>query len=160
MLTDIQIDAGDARLVADKLTAEDIDKLVGVMKLFFQGLEEKYNYDWATKLAELDDSTGSARIAAQVAACIIEMEGLGFGVSSLQGGSDALYYKEKEDYAQYILIVHTKFYAIPSEFTQYSLSRTTRAGGTTGTAFSQRVEPASGFTISERRARRASRRRY
>lgn len=158
MLTAEQITAGHARLVANKLVAEDVDKLTGVMRMFFQDLETKYGYDWRTLLTALDDGSDTARTAAQVAACIIEMEALGFGVSSLQGGSDALYYKEKDEYWQYVVIVHTKFYTLPPEFTSYPLSRRTTAGGTTGTAFSQRVEP-RGFGISERSARRYSRRR-
>lgn len=160
MLTKAQIDAGATRLSASKLTAEDVDKLVGVLRMFFEGLEEKYSYDWRTKLTALDDSGDVARTAAQVAACIIEMEALGFGVSSLQGGSDALYYKEKDEYWQYVVLVHTKFYALPSEFTQYSLARRTSTG-TTGTAFSERVEPLR-MGITERAARRpySSRRRW
>lgn len=159
MLTAEQITAGTARLVASKLTTVDVDKLVGVMRMFFQDLETKYGYDWRTKLEALDDAGDTAKTAAQVAACIIEMEALGFGVSSLQGGSDALYYKEKDEYWQYVVLVHTKFYTLPPEFTSYPLSRRSSAGGTTGTAFSQRVEP-HGFGISERSARRYSRRRY
>jgi hypothetical protein len=153
MLTKVQIDAGATRLAANKLTPEDVDKLVGVMRMFFEDLEPKYGYDWKTKLLALDDSGDTARTAAQVAACIDQMEALGFGVSSLQGGSDALYYKEKDEYWQYVILVHTKFYTLPSEFTQYPLSRRSLAGGTTGTAFSQRVEP-FGMGISERSIRR------
>lgn len=158
MLTTDQIDAGATRLSSGKLTTEDVDKLVGVMRMFFQDLETKYGYDWRTKLTELDDNADSARTAAQVAACVNQMEDLGFGVSSLQGGSDALYYKEKDEYWQYVIIVHTKFYTLPSEFTTYSLSRRSSTG-VSGTAFSQRVEP-RGFHISERTARGLSRRRF
>lgn len=158
MLTPDEITAGATRLSAGKLTTEDVDKLVGVMRMFFQDLETKYGYDWRTKLEALDDTSDTARTAAQVAACIDKMEELGFGVSSLQGGSDALYYKEKDEYWQYVIIVHTKFYTLPSEFTTYPLGR--KSGTTTsGTAFSQRVEP-RGFHISERTARGLSRRRF
>lgn len=153
MLTKAQIDAGATRLAANKLTTEDVDKLVGVMRMFFEDLEPKYGYDWKTKLLALDDSGDTARTAAQVAACINQMEALGFGVSSLQGGSDALYYKEKDEYWQYVILVHTKFYTLPLEFTQYPLSRRTHAGGTTGTAMSHRVEH-GGLDFSERNFRR------
>ena len=153
MLTEDEITAGTARLSSGQLVPEDVDKLVGVMRLFFTDLETKYSYDWRTKLEELNDLSDTAKTAAQVAACIIKMEGLGFGVSSLQGGSDALYYKEKDEYWQYVAIVHTKFYTLPSEFSQYPLSRRgANAGGVTGTAFSQRVE-GNGFAITERNAR-------
>jgi hypothetical protein len=153
MLTKDQIDAGVTRLSANKLTPEDVDKLVGVMRMFFEGLEDKYGYDWRSKLLALDDGGDTARTAAQVAACINEMEALGFGVSSLQGGSDALYYKEKDEYWQYVVLVHTKFYPLPAEFTQYPLSRRSLAGGNTGTVMSERVEPRF-MGISERGLRR------
>jgi hypothetical protein len=159
MLTPTEITVGATRLIANKLTTQDVDKLVGVMRMFFTDLEVKYGYDWRTKLTALDDSADTAHTAAQVAACIDKMEALGFGVSSLKGGSDALSYAEKDEYWQYVVIVHTKFYTLPSEFTTYQLSRRSSAGGTTGTAFSHRVEP-RGFGISERTARRFSRRRY
>lgn len=159
MLTAAQITEGTARLDTGRLTAPDVDKLVGVMRMFFSDLETKYSYDWRTKLEELDDTSDDAKTAAQIAACIIKMEELGFGVSSLQGGSDALYYKEKDEYWQYVVIIHTKFYVLPSEFSNYSLSRRSSAGGRSGTAFSTRVEP-RGFGISERSARRRSQRRY
>lgn len=159
MLTEVEIAAGNSRLELGKLTSTDTDKLVGVMRMFFQDLEAKYGYDWRTKLTALDDNSDTAKTAAQIAACIIKMEALGFGVSSLQGGSDALFYKEKDEYWQYVVIVHTKFYTLPPEFTTYPLSRRTSAGGQSGTAFSQRVEPSS-MHISERSARRWNRRRY
>lgn len=159
MLKEVEIAEGDSRLGLDKkLLPSDIDKLVGVMRMFFTDLETKYGYDWRTKLEALDDTSDTAQTAAQVAACIIKMEGLGFGVSSLQGGSDALFYKEKDEYWQYVIIVHTKFYTLPTEFSQYPLSRRSSAGGVTGTAFSHRVEPRF-MGISERTARGFSRRR-
>lgn len=158
MLTKTQIDAGAARLESNKLTTEDVDKLVKVMRMFFQDLEVQYGYDWRSKLTALDDTGSEARTAAQIAACIIAMEDLGFGVSSLQGGSDALYYKEKDEYWQYVVIVHTTFYTLPPEFTTYPLSRR-GSFPKTGTAMSCRVEPNS-MAISERTARKYSRRWY
>lgn len=158
MLTEAEIAAGSSRLGTDKkLLPTDVDKLVGVMRMFFMDLETKYGYDWRTKLLALDDSADTAQTAAQIAACIIKMEGLGFGVSSLQGGSDALFYKEKDEYWQYVEIVHTKFYTLPFEFSQYPLSRRSSAGGKTGTMMSERVEPRS-FGITERGARTFARR--
>lgn len=166
MLTKTDIDDGHARLVAGKLTLEDVDKLVGVMKMFFQDLVDKYSYDWLTKLTALDDSAGTARIAAQIAACITKMEGLGFGVSSIGspgmqsgdtnsrgggGSSDGLYYKEKDEYFQYVIVVHTKFYALPPEFTTYPLARRTGISKS-GTAQSQRAER-GGFDFTERSRR-------
>ncbi len=157
MLTPEEITAGSTRLSSGQLTPEDVDKLVGVMRMFFTDLEVKYSYDWRTKLEALNDNADTAKTAAQVAACITKMEGLGFGVSSLQGGSDALYYKEKDEYWEYVKIVHTKFYTLPSEFTQYPLSRRTSTGQT-GTVHSTRVE-GNGFVISERNARGYTRNR-
>lgn len=175
MLTSEQIDAGVTRLESGKLTTEDVDKLVGVMRMFFEDLETKYGYDWRTKLLALDDTTETTRTAAQIGACINEMEALGFGVSSLGSpglqssdpankagsgsGADGLYYKEKDEYWQYVVIVHTKFYTLPLEFTTYSLGRRNLAGSVTGTAMSQRIER-GGFDISERGQRRFSRRRF
>lgn len=159
MLTEAEITAGSSRLEAGKLSTPDVDKVVGVMRMFFADLETKYGYDWRTKLTALDDTSDDSKTAGQVAACIIKMEALGFGVSSLQGGSDALYYKEKDEYWQYVVIIHTKFYVLPSEFSNYSLSRRSSAGGRSGTAFSTRVDiPRSG--ISERTARRRAGRRF
>lgn len=156
MLTPTDITAGATRLVAGKLIAQDVDKLVGVMRMFFQDLETKYGYDWRTKLTALDDTSDTAHTAAQVAACIDKTEALGFGVSSLQGGSDALYYKEKDEYWQYVIIVHTKFYTLPPEFTTYPLSRRTgAANGQSGTAMSHRVER-GGLDFTERGLRRRS----
>lgn len=171
MLTNADITSGATRLSSGQLTAEDVDKLVGVLRMFFQDLEEKYSYDWRTKLTDLNDNADTAHTAAQVAACIDKMEGLGFGVSSLGspglqsgdinnrgggGSSDGLYYKEKDEYWQYVTIVHTKFYALPPELSTYSLAR--RAGLVkSGTATSERVEPRS-FGITERGVRTFARR--
>ena len=173
MLTEAQITDGTARLVTGKLVATDIDKLVKVMRMFFQDLEVKYGYDWRSKLIALDDNADTNRTAAQVAACIISMEGLGFGVSSfgspgLQSGdsanrggggsSDGLYYKEKDEYWQYVVIVHTTFYTLPPEFGTYSLARRSLLAKS-GTAESERVER-GGFDFTERSFRRRSRRRF
>lgn len=156
MLTTAQIDAGAARLDTDKLRAEDIDKTVDVMKMFFQDLAS--DYDWATKLAGLDDAADTARKAAQVAACIIILEELGFGVAIMNGGRDAINFKEKDEYWQYVEIIHFKCgYTLPAVFTTYSLARKASTR-TSSTVYSDRVEPLSFGIGSERSSRRRYRR--
>lgn len=125
MLTQDQIDAGDDRLVAGKITAKDINKIVSAMRLFFYDLETLKKYKWADKLAELDDSADpdSQQVAAQCTGALIIMEELGFGVGSMNGGRDAISFKEKDEYWQYVAFIHTKFYELPVEFSQYSWGR-------------------------------------
>lgn len=135
MLTSTQISAGSDRLVGDKLTPVDVDSLVSVFKMFLADLETKYGYDLRGSLEALDDSQDSYQKAAQVAACLIKMEELGYGVAALTG---ELQYKEKDEYFQYVVIAFSKIYDIPIEWSQYEWKkRQTRR--VSSTVFTQRV---------------------
>lgn len=112
MLTSTQITAGAATLSSGKLTSDQIEKLIPVMRMFLADLEEKYSYDFEGKLEALNDTTTPGKKAAQVAACIIEMESLGFGVARLD---DRVKYEEKNDYLQYVVICLAQLYPIPKE---------------------------------------------
>lgn len=120
MLTAIQIQAGEDRLVNDKLTPVDVDSTVSILRMFCADLEVRYGYKFREKLEALDDSENGYQKAAQVAACLIIMEGLGFGVAALDG---ELKYKEKDDYAQYVTLIFSKLYPIPVEWSIYDLRR-------------------------------------
>lgn len=120
MLTAEQITAGENRLVSDKLTAVDVDSTVSILRMFFADLETRNSYQFRAKLEELDDSLDDYKKAAQVAACLIIMEGLGFGVAMLDG---ELKYKEKDDYSQYVVLIFSKLYPIPVELSNYDLRR-------------------------------------
>ncbi len=156
MLTSAQIALGAARLSSGRLTAVDVDQASSILSMdtFFGGLIDQYGYDFKTKLAEFDDTGNSDEIAAQIAACLIIMEELGFGVGAMDGGRDAIKFKEKEEYWQYVQIIFLKMYKLPAELTKYPLSRKAKQASS-GTAFSCRVEP-GGFRIgsSERSLRR------
>lgn len=137
MLNADQIQAGVNRLVANKLTPVDVDSLVSVFRMFLADLEKRYGYDLRGSLEALDDSADAYKKAAQVAACLIIMEGLGYGVAALSGN---LNYKEKDEYFQYVVISFSKIYNIPVEWSQYDLRR--RALGNprvSGTIYTQRV---------------------
>lgn len=116
MLTSAQISAGTARLTSGKLTQSDVDQLVSVFRMFFGSLETKYSYEFESKLEALDDTGNTELKTAQVAACIIKMEELGFGVASLTGSVN---YKEKDEYWQYVLIAFTKIYPLPDEMSKF-----------------------------------------
>ena len=116
MLTAAQITAGSARLESGKLSQSDVDQLVSVFRMFFGSLETKYSYQFESKLEDLDDTGNAEKKAAQVAACIIKMEELGFGVASLVG---ELNYKEKDEYQQYVIIAFSKLYPLPDEMSKF-----------------------------------------
>lgn len=122
MLTQAQITTGGTRLLTGKLKDTDVTKMITVFRMFLGDLEDKYDYDFDTKLRELDDTGSTGEKAAQVAACITEMEALGFGVAELTGG---LNYKEKSDYEQYVIIALSMIYAIPFELSRWDLRRRT-----------------------------------
>lgn len=123
MLTSAQIQAGRDRLVSDQLTALDVDQLVSIFRMFFGDLEEKYSYDFEGMLTALSDSGNAKEPAAQVAACLVILEELGFGVTRLEGGRKAVYFSEKEEYWQYVCIAFTKIYPLPAEMSTYDLRR-------------------------------------
>lgn len=128
MLTAAQITAGNARLVAGKLTAVDVDQAASILSMdtFFGGLIETYGYEFKDRLAEFDDvANPDDQIAAQIAACLIKLEELGFGVALLKGGVE---YKEKDEYWQYVQIIFLKMYTLPQELAKYSLARSSRYG--------------------------------
>lgn len=135
MLTSTQIDAGTLRLTEDKLKPVDVDSLVSVFRMFLADLEARYGYDLRGSLESLDDSLDAYKKAAQVAACLIKMEELNFGVASLTG---ELNYKEKDEYFQYVVIAFSKIYTIPIEWSQYEWKK--RQGKrTSSTIFTERV---------------------
>ena len=139
MLTQDQIDAGDARLSAGKLTDSDVEDLVSAMRLFCADLETLKGYAWESKLSELDDTGNTKQVAAKCAGALIIMKDLGFGVGAMDGGRDAIKFKEKDEYWQYVAYVHTKFYPIPSEFATYSLARQ-GSRAVSSTIYTRRVE--------------------
>lgn len=136
MLTQTQIDAGNTRNLLGKLKDTDVTKMISVFRMFLGDLEEKYSYDFDTKLRALDDTIAVGQKAAQVAACIIEMESLGFGVAELSGG---LNYKEKSDYFQYVVIALSQIYNIPYEVSGWDIRRKT-TNAKSSVAFSHRME--------------------
>lgn len=123
MLTDAQITAGTARLSGTKLDPKDQDQMVSVFRMFFGDLEEKYEYDFDGKLAAVDDSGDPKLPASQIAACFLILQGLGFGVTRLEGGRRAVHFSEKEEYWQYVCIAFTKFYPLPAEMSTYDMMR-------------------------------------
>jgi hypothetical protein len=139
MLTLDQISDGALRLTLGKLNPGDVDSLVSVFQMFLAELEQKYGYKLRKKLEELDDTLDDYQKAAQVAACIIKLEELSYGVASFTGD---LSYKEKDEYFQYVIIAFSKIYSIPIEWSQYSLSRwsTGRNSRKSFTIFSDRVQ--------------------
>lgn len=147
MLTQAQIDAGTARNAGNTLSAVDVSKTAKVLKKFMAELVEKYGYEYETALAALDDSDGEAK-AAQVAACIIKMEELGIGVASLSGSVN---YKEKDEYVEYVLLIHAQMYDVPFEWSNYT--RRTPSTRTSQTVSSYRRELTPGGR-SEREYRR------
>lgn len=157
MLTEAQITAGTARLVAGKLTAVDVDQASSILSMdtFFGGLIAKYGYDFKTKLALFDDSGNTNKTAAQIAACLIKMEELTFGVASKQGGPSAVWYKEKDEYWQYVQIIFLKMYELPFELSKFSLARR-ESLRRSNTVMSSRVEPRDMDIGSERSFRRRS----
>jgi hypothetical protein len=127
MLTTAQITAGASRLTAGKLKGVDVDQTTSILEMWFtKDLIEKYGYDFRTKLAAFDDTGNDNQVCAQIGACLDKLEDLGFGVSSLQGGRDALNYKEKDEYWQYVQIIFLKMYLLPEEFGVYDIKRRRR----------------------------------
>jgi hypothetical protein len=145
MLTQAQIDAGTARLTGGQLNTVDVSKTAKVLKKFMAELVDKYSYDYETALAALDDADGEAK-AAQVAACIIKLEELGIGVASLTGSVN---YKEKDEYTEYVLLIHAQMYDVPFEWSNYT--RRTARTRTSQTASSWRRELTPGRSERERR---------
>jgi hypothetical protein len=88
MLTSAQITAGAARLSAGKLTATDVNQIASVlgMDTFFGGFVTQYGYKFREGLEAFDDNAHPGQIAAQIAACLIKLEELGFGVAERRGG--------------------------------------------------------------------------
>ncbi len=158
MLTQAQVDAGTAILSSGKLTSQTVDELVSGFRMFFGDLETRYGYDWRTKLIALDDTSDTAKTAGQCAGCFILMQSLGFGVAAMDGGSDAIKYKEKDEYWQYVMYIHTKFYTVPVELSQYSIGRQQAAGVHSSAVSNVRTEPRAMDFFSERAYRRRSRR--
>lgn len=150
MLTAAQIAAGTARLVDGKLTQDDVDQFVTVFRMFIGSLETTYGYEFETKLEALDDTGNTEKKAAQVAACAIILEELGFGVAEVKGNTN---FREKDEYWQYVMIAFSKLYPIPPELSTWDLKRRTRTNRVSSTALSSREEY-FGNPWSEREIRR------
>lgn len=124
MFTPAELSSAQSRLVTGKLTQVDIDKLVTAFRRVFADLEVEYNYQFESKLSELDDTGNQKQRCAQIAACLVKMEGLGFGVSFFTTNTKSnLNYSEEDDYIQYVLFAFSKIYPIPAEFAKYSIQR-------------------------------------
>ncbi len=143
MLTATQITEGATRLVSGKLTARDIDQASSILSMdtFFGGLVDKYGYDFKDKLADFEDvANPDEQTAAQIAACLNQLDEIGFGVASFQGGGrSGMYYKEKDEYWQYVQIIFLKMYPLPEELATYSKGRV-RQPRASSTARSERYE--------------------
>ncbi len=70
MLTPVEIIAGDIRLIDNKLSALDIDKLITAFRIILGTLEVVYNYKFETKLTALTDFDNDSKRCAQIAACL------------------------------------------------------------------------------------------
>lgn len=122
MLTPTEITAGVARLQDSKtLKPEDISLLSSVFEMVFAGLTSIYTYEYEDELAELDDSANTKKKAAQVAACIIKLEDLGFLGAKLSGGRSGIDYSQDAEYLKIVLFAFSKIYPIPKEFASFSL---------------------------------------
>lgn len=140
MITEAEVTAGTARLVASKLKPSDVDKVISAIRMFFGGLEQKYAYDYKTKLTALDDSANTEKQAAQVAAALTKLESEGFGVSGFSGSGSGMYYSEESEYLKYVMFIFSKLYPIPVEFAKYKLSLySIGLGGRSGTVLTERV---------------------
>jgi hypothetical protein len=149
MLTQAQIDAGTARNGGNTLSAVDVSKTAKVLRKFMAELVDKYDYDYEGSLAALDDADGEAR-AAQVAACIIKLEELGIGVASLAG---AVNYREKDEYTEYVLLIHAQMYDVPFEWSGYARrTASTRTSQTVG-SYRRELTPSRGSERERRRRR-------
>lgn len=141
MLTSAEISAGNLRLSANKLTQVDVSKMVSAFERVFAGLQSKYNYDFKTKLGELDDSLNSEQEAAQVAGILIKLEALGFGVAHLKaGGRGGVDMKQRDQYLEFVLYAFSKIYPIPPEFSTFDLMRAAFARRATSSSFESRRE--------------------
>lgn len=116
MFTPTEITAGTARLVAGQLTDRDVSALVTLMRKYFKHLETVYSYEYETKFSALTDADNDKKVCAEIAACLIKLEEFTFGsAAEMQGGSDAIYFKEKSRYFEYVEICFTKIYPMPEE---------------------------------------------
>lgn len=116
MFTSTELTAGAARLVDGKLTPKDIDAIVTVLRKYFKHLETQYSYEYREKLEAIDDTSDTRQTAAQIGAALNKLEDFGFGsAAALAGGADAILFKEKDRYFEYVEIIFTKLYPMPVE---------------------------------------------
>ncbi len=120
MITELELVAGSTRLQNGKLTESDVDKLVSAFRTIFGGLESYYNYQYESKLQSLDDTANSKKQAAQVVACLIKMEILGFPVGSLTGKFGVIA-SQYDQFLSYALFAFSKIYPIPSEYSTFKI---------------------------------------
>lgn len=128
ILTAAQITAGTARLEGSAtLKAVDVDMLISAFRMFVdESLEDKYSYEYESRLTALNDATGddAGKLkASQIAACLIELEGLGFGAIRKEGGRSGTKYDHLKELWQYVGFAFSKIYPIPAELSTYDLVR-------------------------------------
>lgn len=124
MIGATEIANGEARLTGTKLKPVDVSVLTSLLRDMTAGIEEKYSYQFESKLTALDDSLDSKKVAAQVAASLIELEALGFDGSALTGKSKSgLSYDSNIEFNKHLLFVFAKLYPIPIELSKFDLSR-------------------------------------
>lgn len=124
MITGADITTGDSRLTIGKLKDVDVEVLDSLMTTLTAGFKEIYKYDFVATLSALDDTGNSKQKAAQVAACLNKMEGLGFDVSELVvKGGKGVAYRGADEFRKYLLFAFSKLYDIPKELSGFDLMR-------------------------------------
>ena len=128
ILSSAQITAGTERLEnSATLKAVDVDMLISAFRMFIdESLEDKYGYEYETKLTALNDSEGddAAKLkASQIAACLIEIQSLGFGAVQKEGGKTGTKYDHLKEIWQYAGFAFSKIYPIPVELSTYDMVR-------------------------------------
>ncbi len=123
MLTPEEIESADDRLEDGKLSLLDIDKLVTVFRLLVGALETVYRYKFVTKLSVLTDEDNNFQKCAQLVACLIKMEELGFPVGELTGSSFGIKASEHVEFRGYALYAFSKIYPLPPELTGFVIQR-------------------------------------
>ncbi len=121
MLTPLEITDAESRLVNGRISLLDVDKLVSTFRRVMGILEVVNNYHFEDKLTALDDTNNPRKPCAQIVACLIRMEELGFPVGELTGSSFGIKGSEKDEFLNYALYAFSKIYPIPSEFNQYGV---------------------------------------
>lgn len=162
MFTPTEITAGATRLVADKLTAKDINSIISAFRKYFKHLETVHSYTYQADLEALDDSDNDAQVCAEIGACLNKMEEFTWGSAArLAGGPDAVNFEENSRYFEYVGIIFTKLYAWPEEMSANGVIRRVNSTRYSQTARLIRDESCGVYYgLSESELRRRSRRCY